>query len=200
MAKAAHFLEIYTDGGAKSDGRLPPKKKGARRGMDFDHPSAVAGGGVFVRRHRGPAEVDARGVTVPAAEHKGKPVPAPAETRTMVRVSGRQTSQRAELAALREGLRLLATTRWRAAAVYSDSKYSLMQAQGRWKVNTNHALIASLQRALARARAANPGAPLRLEHVGGHNKDPRRELHAGNDAADEVATAAMAQVLAGRAV
>jgi ribonuclease HI len=183
------------DGGATSDGRLAPKKKGAPAGLDFDHPSARAGGGVYVRWHRGPAALDARGVVVAA----GGGAPDPLESRTPVRVSGRQTSQRAELAALREGLRFLARTRWRAAVVYSDSRNSVMQARGEWQASANHALVASMQRAVARARAANPGGDLRIEHVRGHKKDPRRELHAGNDAADEAATTAMALVAAERA-
>lgn len=126
-----------------------------------------AGGGVVIMRGPGVrADDEAREIEVP--------------------VPGAQTNQRAEVVALHRALEICARTVWPHARIFTDSKYAMMQAQGRWKFTTNGDLIVPLREAYARADAS-PG--LEIVRMDGHGRDKnstQRQIDC-NERADAVA-------------
>jgi ribonuclease HI len=69
---------------------------------------------------------------------------------------------------------------WRNVTIYSDSSLVVNQCVGGWSVSSKFANIANTAQALL-IRGGH-----KLFHMRGHEKDPRKGLHRGNNRADEL--------------
>lgn len=69
---------------------------------------------------------------------------------------------------------------WKGLRIYSDSSLVVNQCTGGWAVSSKFANFASTANALL-IRGGH-----KLVHMRGHEKDPRKGLHKGNNRADEL--------------
>jgi ribonuclease HI len=69
---------------------------------------------------------------------------------------------------------------WKGAAIYSDSSLVVNQCTGGWAVSSKFSSLAQTAQGLL-IRGGH-----KLYHMRGHEKDPRKGLHRGNNRADEL--------------
>lgn len=74
---------------------------------------------------------------------------------------------------------------WKALRIYSDSSLVVNQCTGGWAVSSKFANFANMASALL-IRGQHE-----LLHMRGHEKDPRKGLHRGNNRADELCNEAL---------
>ncbi len=94
---------------------------------------------------------------------------------------GLNTNNFAEYSALLAFLYLAENRGWKNVLIYSDSKLVVMQSTGQWAVKEG-----SLEKFARTAQALLIRGGHDLRHMRGHEKDPRKGLHRGNNRADEL--------------